>query len=273
MNFKLTRPIVFFDLEATGINVSRDRIVEISVVKIFPDYSEKTKKRLINPGIPIPGETTEIHGISDEDVKDAPTFRQVAKSFFEFLENCDLGGFNIIKFDVPLLIAEFKRCDLSFSTKDKQLVDVQKIYHKKEPRTLAAALKFYCNEKHENAHGAEEDARATIRVLNAQLEKYDDMPSTVVELAEYSNPKDPSFIDMMGKLRWRNDEVVIGFGHKSGMSLRELADKEPNYLQWILRGDFSEDIKIIVKNAIQGEFLQKSKQSDKNQVENSHSVF
>ncbi len=259
MKLKLDRPIVFFDLETTGINVARDRIVEISVVKIFPDYSEKIKKRLINPGIPIPRETTEIHGISDDDVKDAPKFKQVAKSFYEFLENCDLGGFNIIKFDIPLLIAEFKRCDFDFSIKGKQMIDVQRIYHKKEPRTLSAALKFYCNEEHENAHGSEEDARATIKVLAAQLEKYDDIPTSVVELAEYANPSDPTFIDMMGKLRWRNDEVVIGFGQKSGMSLQLLADKEPNYLQWILRGDFSEDIKTIVKDALQGKFMQKSK--------------
>jgi len=267
MKLKLNRPIVFFDLETTGINVMHDRIVEISVVKIFPDFNEEVKKRLINPGVPIPKDTTEIHNISDEDVKDAPSFKQVAKSFYEFLENCDLGGFNIIKFDIPLLIEEFKRCGLLFTIKDKNIVDVQRIYHKKEPRTLSAALKFYCDEDHIDAHGSEEDARATFKVLYAQLDKYDDLPETVEELAEYSNPKDLSFIDEEGKLRWRNNEVVIGFGQKSGMSLKVLADKEPRYLQWIIRGDFNEEVKKVVTDALEGRFLDKNAETEKNEVE------
>ena len=258
MRLKVDRAIVFFDLEATGINVMRDRIVEICVIKIEPDGQRSSKKRLINPGIPIPSEATAIHGITDDDVKNEPSFMQVSRSFFNFLEDCDLGGFNLLKFDIPMLAEEFKRSGLTFPVRDRKIIDVQRIFHKQEPRTLAAAVKFYCNREHTDAHGSEADTLATIDVLERQLEKYDDLPVTVDELDEYCNPQDPSFIDRDGKLRWHNKEVVIGFGQKSGQSLRDLADKETGYLKWILRGDFDEEVKDIVRDALVGRFLQKN---------------
>ena len=205
MNLKFSKPIVFFDLEATGINVMRDRIVEICVIKIEPGDKRTVKTRLINPGIPIPAEATAIHGISNEDIKNEPSFKQVSKSFFEFLEGCDLSGYNLLRFDIPMLTEEFKRCGLTFSTKDCKVIDVQRIFHKREPRDLSAAVKFYCNRNHEDAHGSEPDAQATIDVLEGQLEKYTDLPRTVDELDEYCNPHNPNFIDRDGKLKW-NDE-------------------------------------------------------------------
>ena len=236
----------------------RDRIVEICVIKVQVNGDRVVKKRLINPGIPIPPEVVAIHGITDEDVKNEPSFSQVSKSFYDFLDDCDLGGFNLLKFDIPLLAEEFKRSGLTFSARDRKVVDVQRIFHKQEPRTLSAALKFYCNKEHENAHGSEADTVATIDVLEAQIEKYEDLPRTVDELDEYCNPQNPNFIDRDGKLRWHNEEVVIGFGQRSGQSLRELADGDTGYLKWILRGDFNEEVKEIVREALIGRFLQKN---------------
>ena len=267
MNLKLERPIVFFDLEATGINVMRDRIVEICVVKVKPDGEREIKKRLINPEIPIPPQATEIHGISDDDVKNEPSFKQVSKSFFDFLGSCDLSGFNLLKFDIPLLVQEFKRANLTFETRERKVVDVQRIYHKNEPRTLAAAVRFYCNEELEGAHGSEADTLATIKVLEAQLGRYEEVPKTVDELDEYCNPNDPSFIDREGKLKWLDKEVVIGFGQKSGMSLKTLANTESSYLKWILRGDFNEEVKKIVRDALEGRFLEKTEESLANNME------
>ena len=258
MKLKITRPIVFFDLEATGVNVMRDRIVEICVIKLNANGDRVVKKRLINPGIPIPPEVTAIHGITDDDVKNEPSFMQVSKSFYDFLGDCDLGGFNLLKFDIPLLIEEFKRSGLTFSARDRNVIDVQRIFHKREPRTLSAAIKFYCNKELENAHDSEADTCATIDVLEAQFEKYEDLPRTVEELDEYCNPQDPSFIDRGGKLRWHNDDVVIGFGQRAGQSLRVLADSDTGYLKWILRGDFDEEVKDIVRDALVGRFLQKN---------------
>ena len=261
MKLKVNRPIVFFDIEATGVNVMRDRIVEICVIKIGPDGERTVKTRLINPGIPIPEEAIAIHGITNEDVKNEPSFMQVSKSFFQFLEDCDLAGYNLIKFDIPMLTEEFKRTGLTFSVKDRKVVDIQRIFHKREPRDLSAAVKFYCNRDHVNAHGSEADTIATIDVLEGQLEKYEDLPTTVDELDEYCNPHDPNFVDRNGKLRWHNDEVVIGFGQKAGQSLRVLADHDGGYLKWILRGDFDEYVKEIVRDALIGRFLQKNHKS------------
>ncbi len=257
MKLKLERPIVFFDLEATGINVRRDRIVEICVIKLMPDGERITRTRLINPEIPIPQAAIDIHGITNDDVRDAPPFRQVAQSFFDFLQGCDFGGFHIIKFDIPMLTEEFGRADLMFSVDGCRLIDAQRIYHRKEPRTLTAALRFYCNEDHTGAHSSESDVEATMKVLEAQLEHYADLPNTVDGLHEYCNPTDPNFIDKEGKLRWQNGEVVIGFGQKFGMDLRTLATSEPGYLKWIMRGDFNADVKRIVGDAIAGTFLRK----------------
>ncbi len=178
MKLNLKRPIVFFDLETTGVDASKDRIVEISMIKVMPDGTEDTRTRRINPGMPIPAEATAVHGITDADVADEPKFAQVAKSLEEFIRGCDFGGFNSNRFDLPLLVEEFMRAGLSVDLKRRKFIDVQNIFHKKEQRTLVAAYKFYCDKELEDAHSAEADTRATYEVLKAQLDRYDDLETT-----------------------------------------------------------------------------------------------
>ena len=214
MKLRLKRPLVFFDLEATGISTVADRIVQISVARYAPDVETDVRTRLINPEMPIPPESIEIHGITDADVADKPTFRQIAKSFFDYLDGCDLAGFNIIQFDIPLLIAEFARSGLAFSMAGRQVIDCYQIFRRMEPRTLEAALRFYCNEEHANAHDSEADVLATIKVLEGQLHKYPDLPKDVDQLNERFNPHQGKYIDWEGKLRWEKGEAVLGFGKK-----------------------------------------------------------
>lgn len=254
MRLQLQRPLVFFDLETTGIEVQQDRIVEICVIKVMPDGERLSRSRRINPEMPIPPEATAIHGITDQDVADQPTFRQVARSLYDFLADCDLAGYNIIRFDVPLLVEEFKRVDMDFSVENRNLVDACVIFHRKESRDLAAALRFYCNEEHVDAHGAESDVLATIKVLEGQLERYDDLPADAAALAEFCNQRKSDWVDRDGKLRWRNGEVVLAFGRQKGTSLRELAENNSGYLSWIVGSNFSTEIKQIVAAALEGNF-------------------
>lgn len=186
MNLNLKKPIVFFDLETTGIDLSRDRIVEISLVKILPNGDQELKTRRINPEMPIPPEATAIHGITDEDVKDAPRFKEVAKSLAQYIEGCDLGGYNSNKFDIPMLVEEFLRADVDVDLKKRKFIDVQNIFHKMEQRTLIAAYKFYCGKDLENAHSAEADIMATYEVLQAQLDRYPELQNDVDFLAAFS---------------------------------------------------------------------------------------
>ncbi|MBQ1939340.1 MAG: 3'-5' exonuclease, partial [Alistipes sp.] len=186
MKLKLKRPIVFFDLETTGVNTSSDRIVEISLIKVMPNGEEIAKTRRINPEIPIPPEATAVHGITDEDVKDAPTFKQIARSLAQFLQGCDFGGFNSNRFDLPLLVEEFLRAGVDVDFKRFRFVDVQTIFHKKEQRTLEAAYQFYCDRELKNAHSAEADTRATYEVLCAQLDRYNDLENDIDFLAEFT---------------------------------------------------------------------------------------
>ena len=187
MNLKLKRPIIFFDLETTGVDTAHDRIVEISMVKIEPDGTKHVKTRRINPEMPIPAEATAVHGISDEDVKDEPTFKQIAKSLAKFIEGCDFGGFNSNRFDLPMLVEEFMRADVDVDFRKRKFVDVQNIFHKKEQRTLVAAYKFYCDKDLENAHSAEADTLATYEVLEAQIERYGDIGKEFIEV-HHLNP-------------------------------------------------------------------------------------
>ena len=193
MELNLKNPIVFFDIESTGLNVATDRIVEISIVKINPDGSEEIKTRRINPTIPISPEAQKVHGISDEDVKNEPTFAQIAKSLAKWMEGCDIAGYNSMKFDIPLLSEEFLRADVDFDFRKRKLVDVQNIFHKMEQRTLTAAYKFYCQKDLENAHSAEADTLATYEILKAQLDKYPDLQNDVKFLAEFSTKS--KFVD------------------------------------------------------------------------------
>lgn len=238
MDLKLNKPLVFFDLETTGINITRDRIVEISLLKVHPNGKEETKTRRLNPEMPIPAESTAIHGITDEDVKDCATFKQVAKSLADFLEGCDMAGFNSSRFDVPLLTEEFLRAGVDFDTSKRKFVDVQIIFHRKEQRTLEAAYAFYCNKQLENAHSAEVDVLATYEVLKSQLDKYDDLENNINFLSkEYSSFNNN--VDLAGRIILNDKGVeVFNFGKHRGKSVTEVLKKEPSYYTWMMDGDF-----------------------------------
>lgn len=238
MDLNLKNPLVFFDLETTGINITRDRIVEISLLKVSPNGNKDSKTRRINPEMPIPPESTAIHGITDEDVKDCPTFKQVAKSLAEMLEGCDMAGFNSSRFDVPMLAEEFLRVGVDFDTSKKKFVDVQIIFHKKEQRTLEAAYKFYCDKSLENAHSSEADTLATYEVLKSQLKRYPDLENSVDFLSkEYSNFNNN--VDLAGRIIYNDKGVeVFNFGKHRGKSVLEVLKNEPGYYSWMMDGDF-----------------------------------
>lgn len=238
MDLNLKNPLVFFDLETTGINITRDRIVEISLLKVHPNGKEESKTRRINPEMPIPPESTAIHGITDEDVKDCPTFKQVAKSLAEMLEGCDMAGFNSSRFDVPMITEEFLRAGVDFDTSKRKFVDVQIIFHKKEQRTLEAAYAFYCNKQLENAHSAEADVIATYEVLKSQLDKYNDLENDVNFLSrEYSSFNNN--VDLAGRIIYNDKGVeVFNFGKHRGKSVTEVLKNEPSYYSWMMDGDF-----------------------------------
>ena len=248
----LERPLAVLDLETTGISPRADRIVEIAAVRITPDGKHQIYRRRVNPGIPIPAEATRIHGISDGDVADCPAFADIAEEVYAFLATCDLAGYNVARFDVPMLIEEFIRAGIDFDADERRVVDVQTIFHKHEPRDLTAALAYYCGELHVDAHGAEADTLATARVLEGQLGKYPDLPREVAALDQYCNPRDPDWVDRQGRLKWRDGEIVLNFGRKKGTLLRELVDNDPNFVKWMLRSDFPKDTRRVVSDAAQG---------------------
>lgn len=250
--WKLDRPLAVFDIEATGINVRTDRIVEIAIVKLMPKGKRESFVFRVNPGIPIPPEATKIHGITDADVADLPRFAAIAKQLNEILEGCDLGGYNLIHFDIPVLIEEFLRANIKFDIDNRRILDAQRIFHKREPRDLTAALAFYCGEMHLDAHGAEADVLATIRVMEGEFEKYQDLPRDMDELDKYCNPRDPSWVDRMGRLKWLKGEIVLNFGKKKDTSLRSLIEDDPNFIKWMLKSDFPRDMQEIIKNATEG---------------------
>lgn len=237
MELKLKRPIVFLDLETTGINISADRIVEISLLKISPDGMKQKMTMRINPEQPIPPQATAIHGITDNDVADAPTFREVAGKLAKFLEGCDLAGYNAIKFDIPMLAEEFLRTDTDFDFKRRKYVDPQVIFYKKEQRTLAAAVKFYCNMELENAHSAEADTNATYEVLKAQLDKYNDLENDISMLATFSLFNNN--VDFAGRIILDDKGTeVFNFGKYKGKAVMEVFREDPSYYAWIMNGDF-----------------------------------
>ena len=248
---RLDRPLIVFDIESTGTTPRKDRIIELAAVKLMPDGTEISKCWLMNPGVKIPPETTKIHGITDEIVKDCPTFADKADEIFAFFEGCDLSGFNADRFDIPCLEEEFARVGKNFAPSSRRHVDVQRIYHRMEPRDLSAAVRFYLGRDHTGAHGAEADARATLEVLKAQMEKYPGLPQTVKEMDEYLVPHDPMNADRYGMLRWKDGELTINFGKKKGESLRKLMLNEPNYLRWIVKGDFDTEVKAIVRDLME----------------------
>lgn len=243
MRLQLKRPIVFFDLETTGTNVTQDRIVEISMVKVLPgDKDPITDTRRVNPGIAIPAEATKVHGITNEDVANCRTFKEMAKEIAQFFTGCDIAGFNSNKFDIPMLSEEFSRAGVYFDFTKHRFIDVQTIFHKKEQRTLVAAYRFYCNKDLENAHSAMADTMATFEVLEAQLERYSDLPTDVEQLSIYSSQN--RNVDLMGRLIY-NDEgkEVVNFGKYKGKLAEEVLRHDPGYFSWILNGDFPQNTK------------------------------
>ena len=237
MNLKLNRPIVFFDLETTGVNIVNDRIVEISILKVFPNGNKESRTWLINPTIKIPKETTAIHGITDEKVANEPTFKEIHKDILEIIKNCDLGGYNSDKFDIPLLAEEFLRCEYDFSMKNINTVDVQNIFHKLEQRTLTAAYKFYCQKNLLNAHSAEADTLATYEILLAQIEKYDELENNIDYLSNFSRMR--KSIDLAGFI-YENDnkKAVFSFGKYKNQEIDDVLENDPGYFSWIMKSDF-----------------------------------
>lgn len=237
MKLQLKRPIVFFDLETTGTDVAKDRIVEISILKLHPDGKKEVKTRRVNPEMPIPAGSSEIHGIYDEDVKDEPTFAALAKSLAQFIGNSDLAGYNSNKFDVPLLVEEFLRVGVDFDLESRKLVDVQNIFHKMEQRTLVAAYKFYCGKDLVDAHSAEADIKATYEVLESQIERYEELENDIDFLADFSKRNDTA--DLMGRIVFNEEGVeVFNFGKHKGKPVTEVLEKEPSYYDWMMKGDF-----------------------------------
>lgn len=255
MQLNLRNPLLFFDIESTGLNVATDRIVEISIVKVSPGApgepnKVEVKTRRVNPTIPIPAEAQAVHGISDEDVKDEPEFRQLAKSLAQWMKGCDIAGYNSLKFDIPLLAEEFLRAGVEFDFRKRKLIDVQNIFHKKEQRTLKAAYKFYCGRNLDNAHSAEADTMATYEVLEAQLDRYKDdeedpLQNDVNFLAKYSIQN--RFLDYAGRIVLNDkDEPVFNFGKHRGKPVKEVLRTEPSYYSWMMDGDFTLDTKKVL---------------------------
>lgn len=237
MRLELRRPLAFLDLESTGTKPAHDRIVEIAVLKLYPDGHEVVRCRRVNPGVPIPPDATALHGITDADVAGAPPFAAYAVAFYEFLDGCDFAGFGIRRFDLPLLRAEFLRAkQIEFSWRDRAVIDALAIFHSKHPRDLAAAVKQYCGHDFPQAHSAEEDVRATFDVLRAQLDQHADLPSDVSELDRVCNPSEVDWVDGEGRLVWVHGEATFAFGRHEGETLRAVALEAPDYLAWVLNG-------------------------------------
>lgn len=252
---QLSRPLVAFDLETTGLDIDRDRIVELSFIKVFPDGARETRTRRLDPGMPIPPAATAVHGISDADVAGCPHFAQVAKNLHEWLRGCDLTGYNIERFDLRLIAAEFKRVGIAFPDEGTCIVDAYTIFARKESRDLAAALRFFCDRELVGAHSAQADTEASLDVLLGQLSRYDDLPSDVAALHAWCHPRDPSWVDATGKLVWDADgQAAIGFGKHKGRTLHDMVTRDPGYLRWMLGSDFPSDVKDLLSAALRGDY-------------------
>lgn len=237
MSLQLQRPIAFIDLETTGVNLSTDRILEIAIVKIMPDGSRQVKRKLINPEMQVPPQSTEIHGITDEMVKDAPTFKQAANELKQFIEHCDLGGYNSNRFDIPLLMEEFLRSGIELDLSKQKMVDVQHIFYTMEPRTLTAAYKFYCDKELEGAHSAEHDINATIDVLFSQIKKYPHLGNSVDSILGVIGEE--KIVDYARRFSFDDKGVeVFNFGKHKGKAVVDVLKAEPQYYDWMMRGDF-----------------------------------
>jgi DNA polymerase III subunit epsilon len=244
MALQLSKPLAFIDLETTGINVSKDRIVEIAIVKMMPDGSQKSYNSLVNPEMEIPQASIDVHGITADKIKDAPTFKQIAGDIKQFLDNCDFAGYNSNRFDIPLLYEEFVRAGLTIDFKNRKQIDIAQIFMKMEKRTLEAAYKFYCNKQLDNAHSAVADVEATKEILLAQLEHYSDLAQNVEGLHEFSKGED--FADFSRRIKLVNNVPTFNFGKYKDMTVVSIFAKEPSYYDWMMKGDFSADTKQVV---------------------------
>jgi len=236
MTLQLKRPLVFTDLETTGTNLATDRIVEIAMIKIFPDKTNAAKHKLINPQMPIPKSSSDIHGITDEKVKDAPVFKQVANELKQFIDDADISGYNSNRFDIPLLMEEFLRVGINIDMMNRKMVDVQQIFHLMEKRTLAAAYKFYCDKELINAHSAEADAQATWEILQAQLERYENLGNTLDSILQFTG--EGQVVDFARRFVIENNVEIFNFGKHKGRSVAEVLKAEPQYYDWMMKGDF-----------------------------------
>ena len=248
MILQLKKPIVFFDLETTGVKVAVDRIVEISILKIFPNGNKESKTWLVNPTVLIPEETTLIHGITNEKVVNEPTFSELSDDIYQLIENCDLAGFNSNKFDIPLLAEEFLRVGKEFNMKNRKAIDIQNIFHKLEQRTLIAAYKFYCDKELTNAHSAKADTNATYEILLAQLDKYSELENNIDFLSDFSE-RGGKFADLAGFIRYnQKGEEVLSFGKYRDITLKQIWNDNPGYFSWIKQADFPLYTKNIMNN-------------------------
>ncbi len=239
MNLSLKRPLAIFDLETTGLNITKDRIVEIAIIKVHPNGEEEYFSKRVNPEMPIPEETSLIHGIYTKDIENEPKFSEIAEELVSFLGDADLAGYNSNKFDIPVLSEELLRVGNTFDVSNRKFVDVQNIFHKMEQRTLAAAYKFYCNKEIENAHNALADTTATWEVLKAQIEKYDTLEKNIDSLSDFSKAGNYNLLDFAGRLAINeNNEAVYNFGKNKGKTIKEIAISEPGYYGWMLNADF-----------------------------------
>lgn len=263
-SLELERPLVFFDLETTGLDLQRDRIVQFAFLRVNPDRTREEWMGLVNPGMPIPPEASRVHRITDDMVASKPLFSEFAPKIQAFLANCDLSGFNIARFDVPFLQAELQRYDAPLDLQSTKLVDAQVIFHRNEPRDLSAAYRFYCGGEHIDAHDAMADVRVTVDILEAQLKKYKHLPRDVPGLNTYCVPKDNRYVTSDRKFYWRNGEAVLSFGKHRGQTLQWLVENERDYLLWMQNGDFSEETKAVIADALQGIFPQYKDESEEN---------
>mgnify|MGYP001590891092 FL=1 len=261
---KISHSLVVLDLETTGVWVDRDKIIEIAMVKSFPDGRKETYLKKVNPGVPIPAVISQLIGITDADVKDAPAFKDIAKEVLVFVGDSDLAGFNIEKFDLPLLEREVREANLQFNWKAHKVYDAQRVYHLNEKRDLYAAYKFYCDKNLDNAHSALADAQATLEILEAQVAKYGNGDGNVEHLGQYRYRSTEEFYGREKKFRWWNGNLYMMFGkYANKYTLQEIVQKDRGYLEWILSAQFSEDVKELVESALNGRFPQASEKEVK----------
>ena len=249
--------MVFFDLETTGLDIKNDRIVQFAFLRVNVDRTQDEWMELVNPGVPIPADASRVHNITDDMVADKPTFKDFAPSIVEFLDNCDLSGFNIARFDVPFLQSELQRAGEALDLQNTRLVDAQTIYHKNEPRNLSAAYRYYCGGEHIDAHDAMGDVRVTLEILDAQMKKYESLPKTADGLHKYCQPRDNRFVTSDRKFYWKDGEATLSFGKHKGKSLKWLVEHERDYLLWMQNGDFTDETKNVIEAAFNGQFPSK----------------